>query len=51
MREVAEALRDVGLDPLMALATAQRQDWLVNEMAARNIAYRSDEVFFVARLI
>ena len=29
----------------MALATAQRQDWLVNEMAKRKIAYRSDEPF------
>jgi 3-hydroxyisobutyrate dehydrogenase-like beta-hydroxyacid dehydrogenase len=45
MREVAAALRDVGVDPLMALATAQRQDWLVNEMAARKIPYRSGEAF------
>jgi 3-hydroxyisobutyrate dehydrogenase-like beta-hydroxyacid dehydrogenase len=45
MREVGEALRDVGVEPLTALATAARQDWLVNEMAERKIPYRADEPF------
>jgi len=39
MREVAEALKDVGFDPRMALATAVRQDWLVDEMLAAGIPY------------
>jgi 3-hydroxyisobutyrate dehydrogenase-like beta-hydroxyacid dehydrogenase len=33
MREAARALRDVGIDPLMAEATAERQDSLVKEIA------------------
>jgi len=45
MREVAQTLTGVGLNPLMALATADRQDWLVDEMASRNIVYRNDEAF------
>jgi len=40
MREVAETLTDANLDPMMALATAERQDWLVDTMAAKNISYR-----------
>ena len=36
MREAARALRDVGLDPLMAEATAERQEWLVCEIAGLN---------------
>lgn len=39
MREVAEALKDVGLDPQMALATAARQDWLVDAMLITDISY------------
>jgi 3-hydroxyisobutyrate dehydrogenase-like beta-hydroxyacid dehydrogenase len=35
MREAAQALRDVGIDPLMAEATAERQDSLVKEIADR----------------
>jgi 3-hydroxyisobutyrate dehydrogenase-like beta-hydroxyacid dehydrogenase len=35
MREAAQALRDVGVDPMMALATAERQDWLVREISER----------------
>ena len=45
MREAAETLRDIGLEPLTALATAERQDWLVNEMAVRNISVRPGEPF------
>jgi len=40
MREVAKALRDVGVDPMMAEATAERQDWLVSEMVERNLKYK-----------
>jgi 3-hydroxyisobutyrate dehydrogenase-like beta-hydroxyacid dehydrogenase len=39
MREVALALKDVGIDPLMADATAERQNELVSEMADRHMAY------------
>jgi hypothetical protein len=39
MREVAQALNDVGVEPTMALATAQRQEWLVGEMAERKIRF------------
>jgi 3-hydroxyisobutyrate dehydrogenase-like beta-hydroxyacid dehydrogenase len=45
MREAAQMLKGVGFDPWMALATAERQDWLVDEMAARDLAYRADEPF------
>jgi len=45
MREAGETLRNIGLEPLTALATAERQDWLVREMAERGIALRPDESF------
>jgi 3-hydroxyisobutyrate dehydrogenase-like beta-hydroxyacid dehydrogenase len=45
MREVAETLRNIGLEPLTALATAERQDWLVQEMAERSISIRPGEPF------
>jgi 3-hydroxyisobutyrate dehydrogenase-like beta-hydroxyacid dehydrogenase len=34
MREVADTETAIGLKPLMALATAERQDWLADEAAA-----------------
>jgi 3-hydroxyisobutyrate dehydrogenase-like beta-hydroxyacid dehydrogenase len=34
MREVADTIAAVGLKPLMAVATAERQDWLADEAAA-----------------
>jgi 3-hydroxyisobutyrate dehydrogenase-like beta-hydroxyacid dehydrogenase len=34
MREVADTETAIGLDPLMALATAARQDWLADEAVA-----------------
>ena len=40
MREVAETLREVGIDPKMAEATAERQDWLVDEMNELNLKYK-----------
>ena len=38
-REVAATLRDIGLEPLMAAATAERQQWLVERMSEAGIAY------------
>jgi 3-hydroxyisobutyrate dehydrogenase-like beta-hydroxyacid dehydrogenase len=40
MREVAESLRDVGIEPRMAEATANLQDWLVDEMAEHDLKYK-----------
>ncbi len=37
MREAAQAVADVGLEPLMALATAQRQDWLAQMIAEQKL--------------
>jgi 3-hydroxyisobutyrate dehydrogenase-like beta-hydroxyacid dehydrogenase len=45
MREVARTLRDVGISPLMASATAERQDFLLDEMAAHNLSYEHDKPF------
>jgi 3-hydroxyisobutyrate dehydrogenase-like beta-hydroxyacid dehydrogenase len=45
MREAAETLRNIGLEPLTALSTAERQDWLVQEMAERKISIRAGETF------
>ena len=40
MREVAETLKDVQLEPYMALAAAERQDWLAEEMSQANLPYQ-----------
>jgi 3-hydroxyisobutyrate dehydrogenase-like beta-hydroxyacid dehydrogenase len=45
MREVAVTLEGVDLEPWMALATAQRQDWLVQEMAARGVSFQPRQPF------
>lgn len=45
MREVALTLRDVGLDPLMASAAAERQDWTVDAMRAHGIEYPRERKF------
>jgi 3-hydroxyisobutyrate dehydrogenase-like beta-hydroxyacid dehydrogenase len=45
MREVAQTLNHVGIEPTMALATAQRQEQLVDEMAKRRFAVASAERF------
>lgn len=45
MREAAETLRDIGLEPLTALATAERQDWLAQEMAEREIGFHPGKTF------
>jgi hypothetical protein len=41
MREVARTLEDAGLEPTMALATAARQEWLIEAMSARGVSYPS----------
>jgi hypothetical protein len=45
MREVAQTLQRVGIEPMMALATAQRQEQLVRAMAKRRIALDPAEPF------
>jgi 3-hydroxyisobutyrate dehydrogenase-like beta-hydroxyacid dehydrogenase len=45
MREVARTLRDVGIEPTMAAATAERQDQLAEAMAARGLGYPRGEQF------
>jgi 3-hydroxyisobutyrate dehydrogenase-like beta-hydroxyacid dehydrogenase len=42
MREAAVALHDVEVEPHMALATAARQNWLVDEMASAKVSYLSE---------
>jgi 3-hydroxyisobutyrate dehydrogenase-like beta-hydroxyacid dehydrogenase len=41
MREVAESLRDVGIQPVMAEATAERQDSLIDAMVEENLKYKN----------
>jgi 3-hydroxyisobutyrate dehydrogenase-like beta-hydroxyacid dehydrogenase len=45
MREAAQAVSDVGIDPHMARATAARQDWLVDEIAAQRLAHDAEKEF------
>ncbi len=45
MREVAQTLKHVGIEPAMALAAAQRQQQLAGEMAKRKFALDSAEPF------
>jgi 3-hydroxyisobutyrate dehydrogenase-like beta-hydroxyacid dehydrogenase len=45
MREAAEAISDVGLEPHMADATAARQDWLVEEIARVGKKHQAGEIF------
>jgi 3-hydroxyisobutyrate dehydrogenase-like beta-hydroxyacid dehydrogenase len=45
MREVAHTLQDVGMEPIMASATAVRQDWLIDAMTALGIKYPHGEPF------
>jgi len=39
--EVARTLQDVDVEPTMALATAARQDWLIDAMTSKGLAYSS----------
>jgi len=45
MREVAQTLQQVGIEPTMALATSRRQKQLVGAMAKRRVAFNSAERF------
>jgi 3-hydroxyisobutyrate dehydrogenase-like beta-hydroxyacid dehydrogenase len=45
MREVAQTLKLVGIEPLMALAAAQRQQQLAGEIAKRNFALDASKQF------
>jgi 3-hydroxyisobutyrate dehydrogenase-like beta-hydroxyacid dehydrogenase len=45
MREVALTLEAIGMQPTMASAIAEKQDWLVDEMAAKDIPYPHGEAF------
>ena len=45
MREVAETLEHVGIEPTMALATAERQKQLVREMVKWRVALGPAEDF------
>lgn len=45
MHEVADALRTVGVKPTMALATAERQERLVSEMATRDLRFEGEQPF------
>jgi 3-hydroxyisobutyrate dehydrogenase-like beta-hydroxyacid dehydrogenase len=45
MREAAQAVADAGLEPLTALATAQRQDWLAQVIAEFSLDVTKDEKF------
>jgi hypothetical protein len=45
MREVAQTLRHLGIEPVMALATAQRHEQLVGAMAKRKLVLHSDQRF------
>jgi 3-hydroxyisobutyrate dehydrogenase-like beta-hydroxyacid dehydrogenase len=45
MREVARTLEEVGIEPTMALATATRQDGLIDAMAAQGVTYPRGEPF------
>lgn len=51
MREVARTLQDAGLEPTMALATAARQDRLMDEMSAQGLTYESLEEPFSWRAL
>lgn len=45
MREAAQAVGDAGLEPFSALATAQRQDWLVQTIAEHALTVLDGQAF------
>jgi len=45
MREVAHTLEDVGIEPTMALATAAREDALIDAMAAHGLSFPHGQPF------
>jgi hypothetical protein len=42
---VALTLKEIGIEPTMALAIAERQDGLIDAMSAAALAYSKDETF------
>ncbi len=44
MREVARTVEEVGLTPLLAAPTAERQDWMADQVAAGTVA-RSEKTW------
>jgi len=51
MREVARTLQDIGLEPTMAGATAQRQDALIDVMQARGLSFSGQTPFSWRELV
>lgn len=45
MREAALTLRDIGMEPVMANAIAERQQWLVDQLAAKGLVFDRDPLF------
>ncbi|MGH9685652.1 MAG: DUF1932 domain-containing protein [Candidatus Acidiferrales bacterium] len=45
MREAAQAVTDVGIEPHMARATAARQEWLADEISANNLGRLAGDKF------
>jgi 3-hydroxyisobutyrate dehydrogenase-like beta-hydroxyacid dehydrogenase len=45
MRQVAQTLRDIGMDPVMATAAAERQQWLTDRLVELGLVYRPDAPF------
>jgi 3-hydroxyisobutyrate dehydrogenase-like beta-hydroxyacid dehydrogenase len=45
MREAAQTVADAGLEPLTALATAERQDWLARTIAEFSVTVPKGETF------
>jgi 3-hydroxyisobutyrate dehydrogenase-like beta-hydroxyacid dehydrogenase len=45
MREVAATLQAIGIEPLLARATADRQQWLIDQLAAAGIRYDAEQPF------
>jgi hypothetical protein len=45
MREAAQVVADAGLEPLTALATAERQDWLAQVIAEHAFTIPKGEAF------
>jgi 3-hydroxyisobutyrate dehydrogenase-like beta-hydroxyacid dehydrogenase len=45
MREAAQAVSDAGLEPLTALATAERQEWLARTIAEISLSVPTGETF------
>jgi 3-hydroxyisobutyrate dehydrogenase-like beta-hydroxyacid dehydrogenase len=45
MREAAQTVSDAGLEPLTALATARRQDWLAQAIAEFSLAVAKGDAF------